>query len=47
LPGQIYKAIRARKPDRARALMNDHLRSASAHLADEEKSKAAETPDQR
>jgi GntR family transcriptional regulator, transcriptional repressor for pyruvate dehydrogenase complex len=33
---QIYKAIRARKPDRARALMNEHLQSASAHLAQEE-----------
>jgi GntR family transcriptional repressor for pyruvate dehydrogenase complex len=34
---QIYKAIRARKPDRARALMNEHLQSASAHLEQEER----------
>jgi GntR family transcriptional regulator, transcriptional repressor for pyruvate dehydrogenase complex len=33
---QIYKAIRGRKPDRARTLMNEHLLSASAHLAAEE-----------
>ncbi len=33
---QIYKAIRARKADRARTLMNEHLQSASAHLALEE-----------
>lgn len=33
---QIYKAIRARKPDRARALMSEHLQSASVHLAQEE-----------
>jgi GntR family transcriptional repressor for pyruvate dehydrogenase complex len=32
----IYKAIRAHKPDRARTLMNDHLQSASVHLAREE-----------
>jgi DNA-binding FadR family transcriptional regulator len=32
----IYKAIRARKPDHAQALMNEHLLSASAHLAREE-----------
>ncbi len=33
---QIYLAIRARASERARQLMNDHLVSASAHLAEEE-----------
>ena len=33
---QIYRAIRSRKRDQARQLMNDHLLSASAHMAEEE-----------
>lgn len=32
----IYQAIRCRDIERARATMNDHLRSSSAHQADEE-----------
>jgi GntR family transcriptional repressor for pyruvate dehydrogenase complex len=33
---RIYRAIRSRERDRARQLMNDHLMSASAHMAEEE-----------
>ncbi len=33
---RIYQAIRLRECDRARQLMNDHLDSASVHLAEEE-----------
>jgi GntR family transcriptional repressor for pyruvate dehydrogenase complex len=38
---RIYKAIRSRKADRARAAMNEHLVSASAFLAAEENGHAA------
>ncbi len=33
---RIYQAIRSRERDRARQLMNEHLLSAIAHLANEE-----------
>ncbi len=33
---RIYRAIRSRERDRARELMNEHLLSASAHMAEEE-----------